>query len=278
MLLSRLVALHRWCALGGRAAARAGPRAHRLDVAEHHRDAVRARPRDRVVAVSRYLPLPGAGRRASESRHVPAARCRADCPAPAGPGDRPPEPERRRRGSSATLRIPFVDGRAGRARRACSRRFAPSAGRRECRDRAGALVADAAGAARPRPRRRRGAAAAAGAAHRRPSPGHADGSHRRRPQLLSERSRRRWPAASTCSPRRLPEYPRISMETVIRLAPDVIIDAGDMGDTPEERRARQALHGRAVEAAAARRRAGGPRPCRHQRRVRRAGSEGRRSD
>jgi iron complex transport system substrate-binding protein len=39
----------------------------------------------------------------------------------------------------------------------------------------------------------------------------------------------------------LPEYPRISMETVIRLEPDVIIDAGDMGDTPEERRSRQAL-------------------------------------
>ena len=38
---------------------------------------------------------------------------------------------------------------------------------------------------------------------------------------------------------RLPEYPRISMETVIRLAPDVIIDAGDMGDTPDERRSRQ---------------------------------------
>jgi iron complex transport system substrate-binding protein len=37
----------------------------------------------------------------------------------------------------------------------------------------------------------------------------------------------------------LPEYPRISMETVIRLAPDVIIDAGDMGDTPGERRSRQ---------------------------------------
>jgi len=37
----------------------------------------------------------------------------------------------------------------------------------------------------------------------------------------------------------VPEYPRISMETVIRLAPDVIIDAGDMGDAPEERRARR---------------------------------------
>jgi len=33
----------------------------------------------------------------------------------------------------------------------------------------------------------------------------------------------------------LPEYPRISLETVIRLRPDVIIDTGDMGDTPEER-------------------------------------------
>ena len=30
------------------------------------------------------------------------------------------------------------------------------------------------------------------------------------------------------------EYPRISMETVIRLGPDVIVDAGDMGDTDEE--------------------------------------------
>ena len=32
----------------------------------------------------------------------------------------------------------------------------------------------------------------------------------------------------------LTEYPRISLETVIRLAPDVIVDAGDMGNTPEE--------------------------------------------
>jgi iron complex transport system substrate-binding protein len=37
----------------------------------------------------------------------------------------------------------------------------------------------------------------------------------------------------------LPEYPRISMESVIRLAPDVIVDAGDMGDTPAERQRRQ---------------------------------------
>lgn len=37
----------------------------------------------------------------------------------------------------------------------------------------------------------------------------------------------------------LPEYPRISMETVLRLTPDVIIDAGDMGDTPQERQSRQ---------------------------------------
>jgi iron complex transport system substrate-binding protein len=32
----------------------------------------------------------------------------------------------------------------------------------------------------------------------------------------------------------LPEYPRISMETIIRLQPDVIVDAGDMGDTDEQ--------------------------------------------
>jgi ABC-type Fe3+-hydroxamate transport system substrate-binding protein len=37
----------------------------------------------------------------------------------------------------------------------------------------------------------------------------------------------------------LPEDPHISMETVIRLAPDVIVDAGDMGDTTEEHRRRQ---------------------------------------
>jgi iron complex transport system substrate-binding protein len=38
---------------------------------------------------------------------------------------------------------------------------------------------------------------------------------------------------------RLPEYPRISMESVIRLDPDVIIDAGDMGDTEAEHRRRE---------------------------------------
>lgn len=36
----------------------------------------------------------------------------------------------------------------------------------------------------------------------------------------------------------LPEYPRISMETVIRLAPEVVIDAGDMGDSADERERR----------------------------------------
>jgi iron complex transport system substrate-binding protein len=37
----------------------------------------------------------------------------------------------------------------------------------------------------------------------------------------------------------LPEYPRISMETVIRLEPDLIVDAGDMGETEAEHRRRQ---------------------------------------
>jgi iron complex transport system substrate-binding protein len=36
------------------------------------------------------------------------------------------------------------------------------------------------------------------------------------------------------------EYPTVSMETVIRLAPDVIVDAGDMGDTADERRRKEA--------------------------------------
>ena len=47
--------------------------------------------------------------------------------------------------------------------------------------------------------------------------------------------------------RGLPEYPRISMETVIRLAPDVIVDAGDMGDTPADRMRRADRHAPVVE-------------------------------
>jgi iron complex transport system substrate-binding protein len=40
---------------------------------------------------------------------------------------------------------------------------------------------------------------------------------------------------------KLPAYPHISMETVIRLQPDVIVDAGDMGDTPDEHVRRQPI-------------------------------------
>jgi iron complex transport system substrate-binding protein len=39
----------------------------------------------------------------------------------------------------------------------------------------------------------------------------------------------------------LPSYPHISMETVIRLDPDVIVDAGDMGDTVGEHVRRQTV-------------------------------------
>jgi ABC-type hemin transport system substrate-binding protein len=39
----------------------------------------------------------------------------------------------------------------------------------------------------------------------------------------------------------LPSYPRIAMETVIRLAPDVIVDAGDMGDTTAQHVRRQPI-------------------------------------
>jgi iron complex transport system substrate-binding protein len=41
-----------------------------------------------------------------------------------------------------------------------------------------------------------------------------------------------------------PEYPRISMETVLRFDPDVIIDTVDMGDTDAERRQRQPVNER----------------------------------
>jgi len=40
---------------------------------------------------------------------------------------------------------------------------------------------------------------------------------------------------------RLPEYPRISMESVIRLEPDLIVDAGDIGETEEDHRQRQPI-------------------------------------
>jgi iron complex transport system substrate-binding protein len=39
-----------------------------------------------------------------------------------------------------------------------------------------------------------------------------------------------------------PEYPKISMETVLRLDPDVIVDTVDMGETEAERRQRQPIN------------------------------------
>jgi iron complex transport system substrate-binding protein len=39
-----------------------------------------------------------------------------------------------------------------------------------------------------------------------------------------------------------PEYPKISMETVLRLDPDVIVDTVDMGETEAERRQRQPVN------------------------------------
>ncbi len=41
-----------------------------------------------------------------------------------------------------------------------------------------------------------------------------------------------------------PEYPRISMETVLRLDPDVIVDTVDMGDTDPERERRRPINER----------------------------------
>jgi iron complex transport system substrate-binding protein len=41
-----------------------------------------------------------------------------------------------------------------------------------------------------------------------------------------------------------PEYPRISMETILRLDPDVIVDTVDMGETDAERRVRQPINER----------------------------------
>jgi iron complex transport system substrate-binding protein len=41
-----------------------------------------------------------------------------------------------------------------------------------------------------------------------------------------------------------PEYPRISMEAVLRLDPEVILDTVDMGETDAERRLRQPINER----------------------------------
>ena len=45
-----------------------------------------------------------------------------------------------------------------------------------------------------------------------------------------------------------PEYPPISMETVLRLDPDVIVDTVDMGETDAERRLRGAGQRTALDA------------------------------
>jgi iron complex transport system substrate-binding protein len=45
-----------------------------------------------------------------------------------------------------------------------------------------------------------------------------------------------------------PEYPRISMETVLRLDPDVIVDTVDMGETEAERVQRQPVNERLWQA------------------------------
>ncbi len=73
----------------------------------------------------------------------------------------------------------------------------------------------------------------------------------------------------------LPAYPRISMETVLRVSPDVIIDGGNMGDTAEQREAVRvttlALWKAQPLAAAPR----GTRPCGGQRCIRRPRAAGR---
>jgi ABC-type Fe3+-hydroxamate transport system substrate-binding protein len=42
------------------------------------------------------------------------------------------------------------------------------------------------------------------------------------------------------APQNMSDYPRISLETVLRLRPDVVIDTADMGATDEERRQHEA--------------------------------------
>ena len=144
----------------------------------------------------------------------------------------------------ASLRIPFVVVDRGTLASVFSsiRQIGGAAG---VPDRADTLVADI--------ERRLDAVRRAGGRAPRPrvlfiigrQPGHAHRSRRRRARLLPERrdrDRRRQRTCSTIAGQ--PEYPRISMETVLRLDPDVIVDTVDMGETEAERRQRQPINER----------------------------------
>ena len=91
-------------------------------------------------------------------------------------------------------------------------------------------------------RRGRGPAAAHGADHRRAPHRHADRHHRGRTGLVPARHRWHRRRRRTCSRRARLEYPRISMETVISLAPDVIVDVGEMGESPADSERRRHDH------------------------------------
>ena len=83
-------------------------------------------------------------------------------------------------------------------------------------------------------RRRSPANATKDADHRRPPDRNADRHHRRWPGLVPARHRRDRRRIERAGDRRKLEYPRISMETVISLAPDVIVDVGEMGESPAD--------------------------------------------
>ena len=252
--------------------------AHRLDVAEHHRDAVRPRARRSCRGRLDVLPVSSRGGDASEGRHVSEAGRRADRRAAAGPGRRPRGVDRPRPAARLAPASRSSSSIAARSR-ACSRRFDRSGPRPACRiapkrwsPTSRRRLDRSCNARRPRRRSRRVLFIIG-----------------RRPGMLADLVAvgpgsylndliEIAGGTNVLDIEGQPEYPRISMETVLRLDPDVIIDTVDMGETEAERRQRAADQRAPVgRVRHADRRQDRTAPRGHDRRARRAGAARRRS-
>ena len=120
--------------------------AHRVDVAEHHGDAVCAGSRRSRRRRVHLLPLSRGRRGSAEGRHVPEARCGDDCAAEARPGLRPQGSEQRAcatrnagdqdrsRRSRVVARV-FRDHSGDQRGRQCRRAGRASRRRAQCRTR-----------------------------------------------------------------------------------------------------------------------------------------------
>ena len=251
--------------------ARGRPGAHCLDVAEHHRDAVRARTRRSRRRRLDLLPVSAAGRRrcrrsarflkpdaeliagpAARSRRRARGRQRAR---PAADVAAHPVRDRRSRHAGQRVLVDSPDRERGRRPAIGPTRWSPTSSGASTRSGAPARRA-------PQP---------TGALHHRPQPGPLADLVAVGPGSYINELIEIAGGTNVLAIAGQPEYPRISMETVLRLDPDVIVDTVDMGDTEAERRPAAAGQRAAVERlrdADGREDATGSR--RHDRRARRA--------